>query len=79
MKAKREKLSAISVAMAETIITRPVDLISDEAATASLILSSEAWNQEIDPDEQNRDNYLTILKQFEKHDKIFHTYLKSTD
>jgi hypothetical protein len=79
MKRKREKLSAIIVAMAETIITRPVDNISEEAATASLILSTEAWNQEIDLKEPSKGNYLTALKQLEKRDKKFHIYLKSTD
>lgn len=79
MKTKKQKLSAIIVAMAETIITRPVDQISDEASAASLILTTEAWNQEIEPNNQREHKYLAALKQFEKHDKYFHTYLRSTD
>jgi hypothetical protein len=43
-RAKQNKMSDIMKAMADSVLTKPANLVSDEAAHVALLLASAAWN-----------------------------------
>jgi hypothetical protein len=80
MKREGDKLSGCVIAMAETVLVRPSDQVSDEAAHAALLLASVAWNREVDSRRPGAaKEYLAILMEFERHNSSLRTELKSPD
>jgi hypothetical protein len=80
MKREDDKLSGCVIAMAETVLIRPSDEVSDEAAHAALLLASVAWNREVDDGRPGAGKeYLSILMEFERQNSSLRGELTSPD
>jgi len=75
-----KKLSAIIIEMAETVLTRPGNIVCYEAAHAALLLAHVGWNREIRADgPPTREQYEILLKEFAKSNREFLKDLVSDD
>lgn len=75
-----KKLSTILIEMAETVLVRSRNLVSDEAAHAALLLAHVAWNREIQANgSPTREQYEILLKKFAKSNREFVKELRSDD
>ena len=73
-----KKRSKIIVEMAETVLIRPANLVSDEAAHAALLLAHVAWNREVQPDSTpSREEYEMLLRALANSNREFAKDLKS--
>ena len=74
-----EKLSAIMIKMAETVL-KDTNAVSIEASHIALLLASIAWNREVwGNDFQSTKQYWEIIKELEEYNTLFWEDLKSRD
>jgi len=75
-----EKLSAIMIKMAKTVLKNPEMPHSSEAAHTALLLANTAWNREVwSEDFQSSKQYMDLIKVFEKSNGLLWEELKSRD
>jgi tetratricopeptide (TPR) repeat protein len=75
-----EKLSAIVIEMAETILNAPGKDVSDESANAALLLVLVAWNRDVYGDNFAPEGvYKQLFKELEKSNSAYRESLKSVD
>jgi tetratricopeptide (TPR) repeat protein len=75
-----EKLSAIVIEMAETILNAPGKDVSDESANAALLLVLVAWNRDVYGDNFASEGvYKQLFNELEKSNSAYRESLESVD